>query len=58
MPLNGVRLRTATGEPATVHGKITMNLTIANKTAKYEFIVADIVDEVIIGADFMITFGL
>ncbi|XP_058977365.1 uncharacterized protein LOC131802038 [Musca domestica] len=56
--LNGVRLRTATGEPAAVHGKITLRLTIANKSENYEFIVADIVDEVIIGADFMIAFGI
>ncbi|XP_073815088.1 uncharacterized protein [Musca autumnalis] len=57
-PLNGVRLRTATGEPAAVYGKITLKLTIANKSASYEFIVADIVDKVIIGADFMIDFGV
>lgn len=57
-PLNNIRLRTATGEPATVYGKIEVKVTIANISVKHVFIVADIVDEVIIGADFMISHSI
>uniref|UniRef100_A0A1I8Q3Y0 Peptidase A2 domain-containing protein n=1 Tax=Stomoxys calcitrans TaxID=35570 RepID=A0A1I8Q3Y0_STOCA len=52
--LNGVRLRTATGESETVKGKVVLKLIIAGISVKYEFIVADNVDEVIIGADFIV----
>ncbi|XP_037813635.1 uncharacterized protein LOC119604837 [Lucilia sericata] len=57
-PLCGVRLRTATGEPATVYGKVNAKVNIANISVDHLFIVADIVDEVIIGADFMIMHGI
>lgn len=57
-PLTNIKLRTATGEPATVYGKIKVELTIGNMSINHVFIVADIVDEVIIGADFMISHGI
>lgn len=57
-PLYNVRLRTATGEPATVYGKAAVEVSIANIAVRHVFIVADIVDEVIIGADFMINNGI
>ncbi|KAI8116196.1 hypothetical protein CVS40_11681 [Lucilia cuprina] len=52
-PLYGVSLRTATGEAATVHGKVNAKVTITNLN-----IVADIMDQVILGADFMIKHGI
>ena len=55
--LSNVRLRTATGESAIVHGKTEAKVTIANISVSHVFIVADIVDEVIIGADFRIIHG-
>ena len=51
--LSNVRLRTATGESATVHGKTEVKVRISNFSVSHVFIVADIVDEVVIGADFM-----
>ena len=56
--LSNVRLRTATGESAIVHGKTEAKVTIANISVSHVFIVADIMDEVIIGADFMIAHGI
>ena len=53
-----MRLRTATGESATAHGKTEANVTIANISVSHVFIVADIVDEVIMGANFMIAHGI
>ena len=45
--LSNVRLRTATGESVTVHGKTEAKVTIANNSVSHVFIVADIADEVI-----------
>ena len=56
--LSNVRLRIATGESATVHGKTDANLTIGNISVRHVFIIADIVREVITGADFMIAHGI
>ena len=54
--LSNVRLQTAAGESATVH-ETEAKVTIANISVSHIFIVADIVDEVIIAADFMIAHG-
>ena len=53
-----VRLLTATGVSATVHGKTELKMRIGNVSVSHAFIVTDIVDEVIIGGDFMITLGI
>ena len=45
-------------ESATVHGKTEAKVTIANISVSHVFIVADIVDEVIIAADLMIAHGI
>ncbi|XP_073847838.1 uncharacterized protein [Musca autumnalis] len=58
LPLNGVKLRTATGETTTVHGKAYQRLSMGRKSVNFDFIVADIVDEVILGVDFMIAFDI
>ncbi|XP_073837086.1 uncharacterized protein [Musca autumnalis] len=58
LPLNGVKLRTATGETTTVHGKAYRRLSMGRKSVNFDFIVADIVDEVILGVDFMIAFDI
>lgn len=57
-PLRGIKLRTATGEDAQVRGKTRKQLIIGNTKFEHNFIVADIVDDVIIGVDFMIQHGL
>lgn len=56
-PLNGIQLRTATGEIAQIIGKVTASIHIGNRTVEHDFIVANITDEVIIGVDFMIRHG-
>ena len=53
-----MRLRTATGESVTVLGKAKLRVRIGNVTVSHVFTVADIVDEVVIGADFMIVYGI
>ncbi|XP_073833346.1 uncharacterized protein [Musca autumnalis] len=58
LPLNGVKLRTATGEKTPVHGKAYQRLSMGRKSVNFDFIVADIVDEVILGVDFMIAFDI
>ena len=52
--LSYVWLQTVTEESATVHTKTEVKLTLANISVSDVFTVADIVDEVIIGADFTI----
>ena len=49
--ISNVRLRTASGETATVHGKTQAKVTIVNIGVSHVFIAADIVDEVIIGVN-------
>jgi len=56
-PLPGVKLRTATGQDAAVAGKVVLGVGIGNSVINHEFIVANIVDEIIIGMDFMVTHG-
>ncbi|XP_073811775.1 uncharacterized protein [Musca autumnalis] len=58
LPLNGVKLRTATGETTTVHGKAYQRLSMGRKSVNFDFVVADIMDEVILGVDFMIAFDI
>lgn len=50
---NGMKLRTATGQEAAIRGQSTLKVTIGDSTVDHKFIVADIVDDVIIGVDFM-----
>lgn len=50
--LKNVSLRTAIGKLATVYGKVEIKL-LTFKSINHAFTVAYIVDEVIIGADFM-----
>jgi len=54
---SGVKLRTATGEEADVKGKARKCITICGVTVQHEFIVAEIIDEVIVGMDFMVKHG-
>ena len=56
--LSRTKLRRATGESAIVHGKTDAKVDIANICVSHAFIVADVVNEVIIGAGFMITQGI
>ena len=53
-----MRLRTATGESATVDGETEMKVKIGNVRVSHVFIVADIVDEVVIAVDFMIAYSM
>jgi hypothetical protein len=57
-PLPGVRLRTATGQDACVAGKVLLSVGVGNVVIEHEFIVAEIVDEIIFGMDFMVAHGL
>ena len=57
-PLAGAKLRTATGEDTLVLGKVTCEIVIGKAAVLHNFIVADIVDEVIIGVDFLANQGI
>ena len=52
--ISNIRLRTATGETATIYGETKAKVTITNISVSYLFIVDDIASKVIIGVDFMI----
>ena len=52
-PVDGLRLQTATGESAVIKGKKTVHIRIGNGQFKHEVLVANIMDEVILGMDFM-----
>uniref|UniRef100_A0A1B0ACC2 CCHC-type domain-containing protein n=1 Tax=Glossina pallidipes TaxID=7398 RepID=A0A1B0ACC2_GLOPL len=56
-PLVGAWFRTATSEEAAIKGKIMRNISISDLSMKHEFLVADIMDEVILGMDFMAKHG-
>uniref|UniRef100_A0A1A9ZYB0 CCHC-type domain-containing protein n=1 Tax=Glossina pallidipes TaxID=7398 RepID=A0A1A9ZYB0_GLOPL len=45
------------GEEAAIKGKIMRNISISDVSMKHEFLVADIMDEVILGMDFMAKHG-
>ena len=57
-PIFGARLRTATGQEAPICGNIILSVGIGNVAVDHEFLVAEIVVEIIIGMDFMIAHGL
>ena len=57
-PVDGLRLQTATGESAVIKGKKTVHIRIGNGQFKHEVLVANIMDEVIVGMDFMKITGL
>ena len=57
-PLIGCKLRTATGEEASVLGKLMCKVQIGTLEVMHNFLVAEITDEVIIGMDFMLAQGL
>ena len=57
-PVLGAKLRTATGQQAPICGNIILSVDIGNVAVDHEFLVAEIVDEIIIGMDFMIAHGL
>uniref|UniRef100_A0A1A9Z2G5 Peptidase A2 domain-containing protein n=1 Tax=Glossina pallidipes TaxID=7398 RepID=A0A1A9Z2G5_GLOPL len=56
-PLVGACFRTATGEEAAIKGKIMRNIWVSNVSMKHEFLVADIMDGVILGMDFIAKHG-
>ena len=58
MVFSNTRLPAATRESATVDGKAEAKLTISKISVSRVFIVADIVNEIIIGADFMIAHAI
>ncbi|KAG5895587.1 hypothetical protein JTB14_002349 [Gonioctena quinquepunctata] len=47
------KLRTATGEPATVYGELPIEIILGNTKVKNQALVADIEDDAIIGMDIM-----
>ena len=52
-----LRLKTATGDQALVLGELTVDIGIGFKKGSHQVLVADIVDEVILGMDLMRKFG-
>jgi len=48
-----VRITGVTGEPVKVKGSITLACEVAGKTVSHEFVIADIVEPVLLGVDFM-----
>uniref|UniRef100_A0A1A9VP62 Peptidase A2 domain-containing protein n=1 Tax=Glossina austeni TaxID=7395 RepID=A0A1A9VP62_GLOAU len=56
-PLVGAWFRTATGEEAAIKGKIMRNISISDVSMEHEFLVADIMNEVMLGMDFMAKHG-
>ncbi|KAJ8949380.1 hypothetical protein NQ318_007476, partial [Aromia moschata] len=51
------RLRTATGDPATIRGETNVTIVIGNVSFEHRALVAEIEDELIIGMDIMNTKG-
>ncbi|KAG5888496.1 hypothetical protein JTB14_015741 [Gonioctena quinquepunctata] len=47
------KLRTATGEPATVYGELPIEIILGSTKVKHQALVADIEDDAIIGMDIM-----
>ena len=56
--LSNMRLRTAAGESATVHGRTEVKVRIGNVRVSHVFIVADIVDGVIFAIAHGINFNM
>jgi hypothetical protein len=52
-PMEGFKLQTATRDSAMINGQKEVGIRIGNKQFRHQVIVADIVDEVILGMDFM-----
>ncbi|KAJ8953766.1 hypothetical protein NQ318_015423 [Aromia moschata] len=51
------RLRTATGDPATIRGETNITIVIGNVSFEHRALVAEIEDELILGMDIMNTKG-
>ncbi|KAJ8961409.1 hypothetical protein NQ318_014655 [Aromia moschata] len=51
------RLRTATGDPATIRGETNVTIVIGNMSFEHRALVAEIEDELILGMDIMNTKG-
>ena len=47
------KLRTATGEPAAIHGEVDVKIIIGSTLIQHPALIADIEDEVILGMDIM-----
>uniref|UniRef100_A0A1A9ZDT0 Peptidase A2 domain-containing protein n=1 Tax=Glossina pallidipes TaxID=7398 RepID=A0A1A9ZDT0_GLOPL len=56
-PLIGAWFRTATGEESVIKAKIMRNISISVVSMKHAFLVADIMDEVTLGMDFIAKHG-
>lgn len=56
-PFNTMKLTTVTGESTPILGTTLQSLSLGMMTTKHEFVVAEIVDEVILGLDFMLQYG-
>ncbi len=52
-PANGLKLQTATGDRTSIKGKKIVNIRIGRTIFQHEVLIADIMDEVILGMDFM-----
>ncbi|XP_067634859.1 uncharacterized protein [Eurosta solidaginis] len=57
-PLPGARLRTVTGEYNQVQGEVICEVLIGKVMVLHKFVVAEIVDEVILGVDFLVDHGI
>lgn len=55
--LGGITLRTATGENVNIKGKEIARIEVGTMKIDHVFVVADIMDEVILGLDFMLSHG-
>ncbi|XP_067645518.1 uncharacterized protein [Eurosta solidaginis] len=53
-PLPGAKLRTVTGEYNQVQGEVICEVLIGKVMVLHKFVVAEIVDEVILGVDFLV----
>ncbi|KAI5718730.1 hypothetical protein M8J77_025938 [Diaphorina citri] len=51
-------LKTATGEQSRVYGEIEVTMQLGNVKMRHTFVVADIVDDCILGFDFMMDHGV
>uniref|UniRef100_A0A1A9UXZ2 Peptidase A2 domain-containing protein n=1 Tax=Glossina austeni TaxID=7395 RepID=A0A1A9UXZ2_GLOAU len=56
-PLVGAWFRTTTGVEGAIKGKAIRNISISTVSMKHEFLVADIISEVILGMDFIAKHG-
>jgi hypothetical protein len=56
--VNGYSLKTASGEMLPILGQVNLAVQLGGQSFSHQFLVADIIDNCILGLDFMQSYGL